>query len=149
MLTVARGISWWVTSVMGDNAYARYVQHLALHHPGEPPPTEREYWRQQVRRAGRATRGALLLTDPGRRSLTVELAHSPPGSGLPNPALPRLPFTRTRVGLDVRGSVQDHRLAAGQRCSGARAADRAHHDCSPRAKAAIAWCRPLTAGCPG
>ncbi len=47
VLTVVRGITWWVSSVMGDNAYARYVQHLALHHPGETPPTEREYWRDR------------------------------------------------------------------------------------------------------
>ena len=46
-LTAARGIRWWVASVMGDNAYARYVQHLAQHHPGEAPPTEREYWRER------------------------------------------------------------------------------------------------------
>jgi uncharacterized short protein YbdD (DUF466 family) len=46
-LTAARGVRWWVTSVMGDNAYARYVQHLALHHPGETPPSEREYWRER------------------------------------------------------------------------------------------------------
>lgn len=45
VLTGLRGIRWWFASLMGDNAYARYVHHLALHHPGEPPPTEREYWR--------------------------------------------------------------------------------------------------------
>jgi len=50
-LTAVRGIRWWVTSVMGDNAYARYVQHLAKHHPDQPPPTEREYWRDKHRDA--------------------------------------------------------------------------------------------------
>jgi len=45
VLTALRGVRWWVGSVMGDNAYARYVQHLALHHPEQAPPTEREYWR--------------------------------------------------------------------------------------------------------
>ena len=47
VLTVARGIRWWVTSVMGDNAYARYLDHLARTHPEDPVPTEREYWRQR------------------------------------------------------------------------------------------------------
>jgi len=36
---------------MGDNAYARYVGHLALHHPGQAPPTEREYWRARYAEA--------------------------------------------------------------------------------------------------
>ena len=47
VLTAVRGVRWWVTSVMGDNAHARYVQHLAQHHPGETPPTEREFWRER------------------------------------------------------------------------------------------------------
>ena len=47
VLTVARGIRWWVSSVMGDNAYARYTDHLARTHPDDPVPTEREYWRQR------------------------------------------------------------------------------------------------------
>ena len=51
MLTVARGVKWWIGSVMGDNAYARYVGHLAMHHPGEAPPTEREYWRARYAEA--------------------------------------------------------------------------------------------------
>jgi uncharacterized short protein YbdD (DUF466 family) len=36
-----------VGSVLGDTAYARYVEHLRRTHPGEPVPTEREYWRQR------------------------------------------------------------------------------------------------------
>ena len=51
ILTVARGVKWWVGSVMGDNAYARYVQHLAVHHPDESPPPEREYWREKYAEA--------------------------------------------------------------------------------------------------
>lgn len=53
VLTVLRGVRWWVSSVMGDNAYPRYVQHLALHHPGETPPSEREYWRAKYAEADR------------------------------------------------------------------------------------------------
>ncbi|MEP6561475.1 MAG: YbdD/YjiX family protein [Nakamurella sp.] len=52
-MTVLRGVRWWVSSVMGDNAYPRYVQHLALHHPGETPPSEREYWRAKYAEADR------------------------------------------------------------------------------------------------
>ncbi len=47
VLTVVRGIRWWVSSVMGDNAYARYLEHLAVRHPGLPVPSEREYWRDR------------------------------------------------------------------------------------------------------
>ena len=42
-----RGIRWWVGSVLGDTAYARYVEHLRRTHPQAPVPTEREYWRQR------------------------------------------------------------------------------------------------------
>lgn len=54
LLTAARGVRWWVASVMGDNAYARYVQHLAVHHPELQPPTEREYWRVKYAEADAA-----------------------------------------------------------------------------------------------
>lgn len=32
---------------MGDNHYRRYVEHLGRVHPGDPVPTEREYWRMR------------------------------------------------------------------------------------------------------
>jgi uncharacterized short protein YbdD (DUF466 family) len=51
VLKVVRGVRWWVSSVMGDNAYARYVEHLARNHPGKAPPTEREYWRTRYAEA--------------------------------------------------------------------------------------------------
>ena len=44
---VIGGIGWWFSSVMGDNAYRRYVDHLARHHPGGPVPTEKQYWRER------------------------------------------------------------------------------------------------------
>ena len=47
VLTMARGVRWWISSVMGDNAYARYVDHLARRHPDHPVPTERDYWRER------------------------------------------------------------------------------------------------------
>ena len=42
-----RNLRWWVGSVLGDTAYARYVEHLRRLHPDAPVPTEREYWRQR------------------------------------------------------------------------------------------------------
>ena len=36
---------WYLSELMGDTAYAKYVAHLQAHHPGAPVPTEREYWR--------------------------------------------------------------------------------------------------------
>lgn len=47
LTTAARGVRWWISSVMGDNAYARYVDHLTRTHPDGPVPSEREYWRQR------------------------------------------------------------------------------------------------------
>jgi len=44
----ARGIRWYMTTLMGDSAYATYVAHQRRHHPGEPVPTEREFWRQKM-----------------------------------------------------------------------------------------------------
>ncbi|ANI39111.1 YbdD/YjiX family protein [Mycolicibacterium vaccae] len=32
---------------MGDNHYQRYLDHHARTHPGEPPMSEREYWRHR------------------------------------------------------------------------------------------------------
>lgn len=40
-----RGIRWYMTNLMGDNAYKTYVAHLAATHPGTTPMTEREFWR--------------------------------------------------------------------------------------------------------
>jgi uncharacterized short protein YbdD (DUF466 family) len=54
----ARGVRWWIRSVMGDNAYARYLDHLATSHPGSTIPTEREYWRDRY---------AAMDANPGAR----------------------------------------------------------------------------------
>jgi uncharacterized short protein YbdD (DUF466 family) len=43
---------------MGDNAYARYLEHLAIQHPGLPVPSEREYWRDRY---------AAMDANPGAR----------------------------------------------------------------------------------
>ncbi|AMY19742.1 YbdD/YjiX family protein [Rhodococcoides kroppenstedtii] len=47
VLRSLRGVHWWITSVMGDHDYARYVDHLQRRHPGAPVPSEREYWRRR------------------------------------------------------------------------------------------------------
>ncbi|SIR74810.1 YbdD/YjiX family protein [Williamsia sterculiae] len=38
-------VRWYVGSVMGDGDYGHYVAHQAAAHPGEPPMSERQYWR--------------------------------------------------------------------------------------------------------
>lgn len=40
-------LRWYVDSVMGDNAYQRYVEHRRRHHPDEPVPTERQFWKDK------------------------------------------------------------------------------------------------------
>ena len=43
-----RGIRWYITTLMGDSAYATYVAHHGRAHPGEEPLTERQFWRQRM-----------------------------------------------------------------------------------------------------
>jgi uncharacterized short protein YbdD (DUF466 family) len=43
----ARGVWWWFTSVLGDRDYERFVAHMQARHPGEPIPSEREFWRSR------------------------------------------------------------------------------------------------------
>ncbi|GAA2935857.1 hypothetical protein GCM10010458_19610 [Microbacterium luteolum] len=45
---VGRGIRWYMTTLMGDTAYATYVAHHRRAHPGEEPMTERQFWRQKM-----------------------------------------------------------------------------------------------------
>ena len=45
---VGRGIRWYMTTLMGDTAYATYVAHHRRHHPHEEPVTERQFWRQRM-----------------------------------------------------------------------------------------------------
>jgi uncharacterized short protein YbdD (DUF466 family) len=45
--TIARQISWYWGTLMGDNHYRRYVEHRRRDHPGEPVMSEREYWRKR------------------------------------------------------------------------------------------------------
>lgn len=45
--TVVRSVSWYVTNLMGDSAYATYVSHQQATHPGEPVMTEREFWKKR------------------------------------------------------------------------------------------------------
>ncbi len=43
----ARGVRWYVTTLMGDRDYERYVAHLRREHPDARVPTEKEFWRQR------------------------------------------------------------------------------------------------------
>ncbi|PQZ54546.1 MULTISPECIES: YbdD/YjiX family protein [unclassified Microbacterium] len=45
---VGRGIRWYMTTLMGDTAYATYVAHHRRQHPDEEPLTERQFWRQRM-----------------------------------------------------------------------------------------------------
>ncbi len=41
----ARAVHWYVTTVMGDRDYERFVAHQRRAHPGAPVPSEKEFWR--------------------------------------------------------------------------------------------------------
>lgn len=43
----ARAVHWYVTSVMGDRDYERFVAHQRRAHPGRAVPSEKEFWRQR------------------------------------------------------------------------------------------------------
>jgi len=47
-----RGVRWYVTTLLGDHDYERYVVHLARVHPEVEPETLREYWRSRHAGAG-------------------------------------------------------------------------------------------------
>ncbi len=42
-----RGAWWYLTSLMGDRAYATYVDHLRRAHPEQTPVSERQFWRER------------------------------------------------------------------------------------------------------
>lgn len=42
-----RQVRWYVSNLMGDNAYERYVARHAVEHPGHPPMPERQWWRER------------------------------------------------------------------------------------------------------
>lgn len=44
----ARGIRWYITTLMGDTAYETYVAHLRRNHPDAEPMSERTFWRQRM-----------------------------------------------------------------------------------------------------
>lgn len=48
VLRAGRGIRWYMTTLMGDTAYATYVAHHHRVHPDEEPMTERQFWRQKM-----------------------------------------------------------------------------------------------------
>ncbi|MBJ2120876.1 YbdD/YjiX family protein [Arthrobacter sp. MSA 4-2] len=46
----ARGVAWFFKGVMGENAYAAYLEHHEASHCSEPPMTERQFWRDRTDR---------------------------------------------------------------------------------------------------
>ena len=40
-------VRWYVTTVMGDHDYERFVAHQRRQHPGGEVPTEKEFWRRR------------------------------------------------------------------------------------------------------
>lgn len=42
-----RAVAWYVTGVLGESDYQRYVSHIRRHHPDAPVPSVREYWRER------------------------------------------------------------------------------------------------------
>ncbi|SKC40775.1 YbdD/YjiX family protein [Plantibacter cousiniae (nom. nud.)] len=40
-------VRWFVTSLMGDTAYATFVDHQLRVHPDAPVPDERTFWRER------------------------------------------------------------------------------------------------------
>jgi uncharacterized short protein YbdD (DUF466 family) len=44
---IARTISWYWGTVMGDTHYRRYLDYRRRTHPGEPVLSERDYWRER------------------------------------------------------------------------------------------------------
>ncbi|UCR88272.1 YbdD/YjiX family protein [Mycetocola spongiae] len=50
-------VRWYLTSMMGDTAYAGYVAHLRRTHPDRPVPSEREFWRARYAEQGASPEG--------------------------------------------------------------------------------------------
>ncbi len=48
VVRAGRGIRWYMTTLMGDSAYATYVAHQRREHPHEEPLNERQFWRQRM-----------------------------------------------------------------------------------------------------
>lgn len=44
----AGAVRWYVRGVTGADAYERYLRHQLQAHPGQPPLTERAFWREHT-----------------------------------------------------------------------------------------------------
>ena len=51
LVRLGRQARWYVSSLMGDNHYQRYLTHRRRDHPGEPVLSEAQYWRVRHRHA--------------------------------------------------------------------------------------------------
>lgn len=53
----AAGLWRALGEVLGEGNYRRFAAHRAAAHPGEPVPSEREFWRETHERRERDPRG--------------------------------------------------------------------------------------------
>lgn len=44
-----RAFLWYVRSVLGEADYDVYVTHLRTHHPDQPIPSVKQYWRERYK----------------------------------------------------------------------------------------------------
>lgn len=42
-----RGAWWYMSELVGENDYDKYVLHLQRHHPGCEIPTKKQFWRDR------------------------------------------------------------------------------------------------------
>lgn len=47
LTAAARAVRWYATNLMGETAYATYVEHHRRTHPDSEPMSEREFWRRR------------------------------------------------------------------------------------------------------
>ncbi|WP_347349469.1 YbdD/YjiX family protein [Nigerium sp.] len=52
-----RSASWIADGVLGAHGYQNYLAHQRVHGHGEPPLTEREFWKAEYARQGRQASG--------------------------------------------------------------------------------------------
>ncbi|MDU0478802.1 YbdD/YjiX family protein [Staphylococcus chromogenes] len=46
-MRIIKAVWWWLSELMGEHEYEKYVAHIRAHHPERPIPTEREYFKQR------------------------------------------------------------------------------------------------------
>ncbi|MCU1546726.1 MAG: hypothetical protein JWP30_1826 [Homoserinimonas sp.] len=57
LASLVKGISWFISSLMGEDAYEKYREHHVSTHGNEPAMTERQFWRDRYDRQDRNPEG--------------------------------------------------------------------------------------------